>query len=100
MAERLIILHGKNISSQDKNFAEMARKYSEGPGADEGGDLGEFTMAQLEPELRKILEQMSEGGFSDLIIRPNGIQIIHLIKKQEGKVKTLAEAARQGGLKF
>ena len=74
------------------DFGELARKFSQGPGADEGGDLGTFKTDQLEPELRKILEVLPEGGFSDLIIRPNGIQIIKLIEKRETVVKSLEEA--------
>lgn len=73
------------------DFAELAKNFSEGPGADEGGDLGVFNTAQLEPELRKILEGMREGGHSDLIVRPNGIQIIKLIKRDGGKRKPLEE---------
>ena len=69
----------------------MAGKYSEGPGADEGGDLGVFKTAQLDPELRKILETIPAGGVSDLIIRPQGIQIIRLIAKERGKLKRLDE---------
>ncbi len=75
-----------------EDFGGLARKYSEGPGADEGGDLGTFKTTQLEPELRKIFEAMPEGGVTDLIKRPNGIQIIKLIKKEKGKAKSLEEA--------
>lgn len=72
-----------------KDFGELVRQYSDGPGADEGGDLGEFKTVQLEPELRKILEPIPEGGASDLIIRPQGVQIIKLLKKTKGEMKSL-----------
>jgi peptidyl-prolyl cis-trans isomerase SurA len=86
--------HGEEILAKLRkgaDFAELAKKFSEGPGADEGGDLGVFDTAQLEPELRKILEGMKVGGYSDLIVRPNGIQIIKLIKREGGKRKPLEE---------
>ena len=73
------------------DFKELAKKFSEGPGAAEGGDLGVFKTEQLEPELRKILEALSEGGFSELMVRPNGIQIIMLIKKEKAEVKPFEE---------
>ena len=74
-----------------ENFGKLAGEYSEGPGADEGGDLGQYKSAQLDPELRKIVEIMSEGEVSDLIIRENGIHIIKLIEKNEAKVKSFEE---------
>jgi peptidyl-prolyl cis-trans isomerase SurA len=76
---------------EGKNFGELVEKYSDGPGADEGGDLGVFKSSQLEPELGRIMKTIPEGGFSDPIIRPQGIQIIKLIRREEGKVKTLEQ---------
>ena len=86
---------GEEILSRLKkgaDFGELARQFSQGPGTEEGGDLGTFKTAQLEPELRKICGSLSEGHVSDLIIRPNGIQIIKLISKQGGRVKSLDES--------
>lgn len=72
-------------------FAEIAKRFSEGPGADEGGDLGAFRWDQLDPEARKVLEEIPEGGFTDLIVVPNGLQIIKILEKQEGKKRPLED---------
>jgi peptidyl-prolyl cis-trans isomerase SurA len=72
-------------------FADVARRYSDGPGADEGGDLGAFRWDQLDPEARRALEGIPEGGFTDLMIRPNGLQIIKILEKQGGKKKPLED---------
>ena len=69
----------------------MAKKFSEGPGAEDGGDLGFFNTSQLDPELTRIIKDMSAGDTSEPIIRPSGIQIIKLLEKQEGRVKPLEE---------
>ena len=74
-----------------ENFQALARQYSQGPGAEEGGYLGVFKMNELDPELKKILEAIPEGGFSDLIVRPNGIQIIMVVRKEGGKVKSFED---------
>lgn len=74
-----------------ESFADLAKKYSEGPGADEGGDLGFFSSSKLEPELRKIVEALKPGGLSDLIVRSNGVQILKLISKEGGVEKPLEE---------
>lgn len=73
------------------DFTELAKRFSEGPGADEGGDLGTFQWDQLDAEAKKVLEGIPAGGYSDLIMRPNGVQIIKVVEKQEGKVRPLEE---------
>jgi len=73
------------------DFSQMAQSYSEGPGAKEGGDLGPFTVEHLEPGLKSIVEALPEGGISDPLVRPNGIQLIKVTKKQTGKIRSLEE---------
>ena len=85
---------GEDILARLKNgedFAELTKKFSQGPGADEGGDLGTFKADQLEPELRKAVAGIEEGGFTDLIIKANGIQILKLIKRQKAEARLLEE---------
>ncbi|MGD9320824.1 MAG: SurA N-terminal domain-containing protein [Desulfobacteraceae bacterium] len=74
-----------------EDFAELTKKFSQGPGADEGGDLGTFKADQLEPELRKAVAGLEEGGFTELIIKANGIQILKLIKRQEAEARLFEE---------
>jgi len=77
--------------SKGEDFGELAKKFSQGPGAREQGDLGFFQTAQLEQELRKVIEDMPEGGISAPIVRANGIQTVKLIKRQDAKVKPFKE---------
>jgi peptidyl-prolyl cis-trans isomerase SurA len=73
------------------DFGQMAGTYSEGPGARQGGDLGQFTVDHLEAGLKSVVEALPEGGVSDPLVRPNGIQIIKVVKKQTGKIRSLEE---------
>jgi peptidyl-prolyl cis-trans isomerase SurA len=73
------------------DFSELAKRFSQGPGADAGGDLGVFQWDQLDPEAKKILEGVPEGGYSDLIFRANGVQIIKVVERQGGKRRPLEE---------
>jgi len=73
------------------DFGQMAGTYSEGPGAKQGGDLGQFTVEHLEAGLKSVVEALPEGGISDPLVRPNGIQIIKVVKKQTGKIRSLEE---------
>ncbi len=85
---------GEEILARLKNgedFAALAKEFSQGPGANEGGDLGAFKADQLEPELRKALAGIEAGKFTGLIVRANGIQIIKLIKRQKAQARPLEE---------
>ena len=73
------------------DFSQMAATYSEGPGAKQGGDLGQFTVDHLEAGLKSVVEALPEGGTSDPMVRPNGIQIIMVVKKQTGRIRSLEE---------
>ena len=73
------------------DFSQMAANFSEGPGANQGGDLGQFTVDHLEAGLKSVVEALPEGGISDPLVRPNGIQIIKVVKKQTGKIRSLEE---------
>ena len=73
------------------DFSQMAANFSEGPGANQGGDLGQFTADHLEAGLKSVVEALPEGGISDPLVRPNGIQIIKVVKKQTGKIRSLEE---------
>jgi peptidyl-prolyl cis-trans isomerase SurA len=87
--------NGEKILSRLKDgevFGELARQFSQGPGAKEGGDLGYFKTSQLDPDVSKIVNDMSPGDVSDLITTPTGIKIIKLLEKQQKGLKTLEEA--------
>ncbi len=91
---RELKIKGEDILGRLKNgedFAALAKEFSQGPGSHEGGDLGAFKADQLEPELRKALEGIEEGQFTDLIIKKNGIQIIKLTKKHKAEVRSFEE---------
>ena len=70
-----------------EDFGKMAKKFSQGPGAEEGGDLGIFKTSQLDPDLLKILKDMIPGDITRPIIRQAGIQIVKLLDKQDSIVK-------------
>lgn len=76
---------------QGEEFSHLAKTFSQGPGAEEGGDLGFFEITQLDSELRKVIGNMSPGEVSKPIIRPGGIQIVQLLERRPSRVKPLEE---------
>jgi peptidyl-prolyl cis-trans isomerase SurA len=75
-----------------EDFAELAKRYSQGPGAENGGDLGLFSISQLESELRELVTRLPEGGVSDPIVRAGGIQIIKVTAKERGGRRSLEDS--------
>jgi peptidyl-prolyl cis-trans isomerase SurA len=91
---RKLKVRGEDILARLKNgedFAGLAKEFSQGPGADEGGNLGTLKENQLDPELRKALGGLGVGQVTNLIIKANGIQILKLIKRQKAEAKSLEE---------
>ncbi|MBI4804134.1 MAG: SurA N-terminal domain-containing protein [Desulfovibrio sp.] len=58
----------QRITSGQIGFAEAARKFSIGPGAEQGGDLGKVELKDLAPELRQALQGVSPGGVSEPVL--------------------------------
>ncbi|CAM2057767.1 putative Chaperone SurA [Desulfovibrionales bacterium] len=52
------------IKSKKISFTEAARKYSVGPKADKGGDIGVFVLKDLGLELQQALNGLKEGDLS------------------------------------
>jgi peptidyl-prolyl cis-trans isomerase SurA len=69
-----------------EDFGALAREFSQGPGAKEGGDLGYFNPQQLDPELTRAIESLPIGGISNPIFRPQGVQILKVVAREAGGV--------------
>ncbi len=78
---------------QGEDFGELARKFSQGPGAQEGGDIGFLAASELDPELASVVKNMTVGEVSDPITRGGGsaLQVIKLLERREGTVRPFEE---------
>ncbi len=74
-----------------EDFGVLAKEFSQGPGADEGGELGAINTSQINQDLLDIIEKLPEDGISDLINKDDSIQIIKLIKREGGETTPLEE---------
>jgi peptidyl-prolyl cis-trans isomerase SurA len=58
------------------DFSEVARRYSQGSTAKDGGDLGTFKKGDLSPQIEAIVFQLNKGQISDVIQTRTGFEIL------------------------
>lgn len=73
------------------DFTEITKKYSDGPRAEEGGDLGFIPISQLKPELVEVIAVLKDGEYSKIIETKNGYHIILLKNRQQSQDQKLSE---------
>ncbi len=89
---------------QGEDFGQLAQSYSEDQFAANGGDVGfvpESALDKANPELRKIILDMTPGQVSPIIHTAEGYRIIKLIAKEPAGQRQLSdprvqEEIRQG----
>ncbi|MCX5918348.1 MAG: peptidylprolyl isomerase [Deltaproteobacteria bacterium] len=74
-----------------EDFAELARKFSKGPEAGEGGLLGYFKHRELMPELEEAGFKLRPGEISDLVRSPAGFHILRVLERKGGEPRPFAE---------
>ncbi len=74
-----------------EDFSTLAKLYSEGPNASEGGDLGFVYMEELHPQIKEALTRMEVGKYTKPILTPAGYQIIKLEAKRLPQYKPISE---------
>jgi parvulin-like peptidyl-prolyl isomerase len=77
------------------DFAELARKYSRGPEAREGGVLGFFKHKELRPELEEPAFKLQPGEVSGLIKSTEGFHILRVLERKGGEPRPFAEVESQ-----
>ncbi len=78
------------IAGQD--FAALAKKYSEGPSKDQGGDLGWFTRDKMVASFAEKAFAMKAGEISEPVRTRFGWHIIKVEQIEEASTKTLEAA--------
>lgn len=69
----------KQSREKKSAFAKLAKEHSEGPNADQGGDLGTVQLADLPKIVAGVVKRMPEGAVSDPLPTDGGIVIVKVI---------------------
>ncbi|MBN1308230.1 MAG: peptidylprolyl isomerase [Chitinispirillaceae bacterium] len=78
-----------------ERFTECARKYSRGPGALEGGDIGWFKKGDLRPELEQPLFPLKKGEISEIIVIDAGLFLLQKTDEEPEKQLPFEEVEKR-----
>ena len=73
-------------------FADLAKKFSDGPSAKDGGDLSYFKRGTLAKELEDKVFALKPGAVTDVIRTKQGYVILQATEHQQAGVPSLKEA--------
>ena len=78
-----------------KDFAGLAKKYSEGPARSKGGDLGYFPAGRMVKPFEEAAFKLKKGEISDLVRTRFGFHIIKVVDIKDARTKTLDEVREE-----
>ena len=80
-------LHSRVVKGE--NFVEIAKRYSEGTTAKDGGDLGRFERGQLSPQLEDAVFKMDRNGVTDVIQTKTGFEVLKVLNHFDAGLQPL-----------
>ena len=67
-----------DLAAKGKDFAALAKQFSEGPGADKGGELGTFSRGDMEPALDEVVFKLKPGQVSEPVRARGGFHLLRV----------------------
>lgn len=85
-------IHARLLAGEP--FEALCMKFSKGPGAEEGGDIGYIEKGTILPEIESVAFALPLHRISDVIESPAGVHIIQVTDRRGAGVKSI-EAVRE-----
>lgn len=76
---------------QGEKFEDLALRYSDGPNASRGGQLGLVRQGELLPAIERAIAPLVPGGISDLIESPEGFHVVRVEDKKPKQYRPFDE---------
>ena len=80
------------------SFAEVAKRFSDGPNAEEGGDLGSVSEDQMNPAIRAEVKKLHAGGVSPVFGNPKEgwliAQLVDIVAGEDARLVRMKEDIR------
>jgi peptidyl-prolyl cis-trans isomerase SurA len=78
-----------------EDFAQLARSFSAAPTRAAGGELGELSHGDMNPEIEKVARTLEIGGVSDPMQRGDAYLILRLASRTDGSVVPFADVKEE-----
>jgi peptidyl-prolyl cis-trans isomerase SurA len=79
----------KNRVDKGEDFTELAKRYSEGSTAKEGGGLGTFERGQLSPQLEDAVFKMQKNQTTDVVQTKTGFEVLKVLNHYDAGLQSL-----------
>ncbi|MFH1394961.1 MAG: peptidylprolyl isomerase [Candidatus Omnitrophota bacterium] len=76
-----------------KDFSELAKEKSEGPYAQEGGNMGYISQGQVLEEMEEVIFNLNEGELSDIVETHIGYHIFKVEEIQDPRILDFTEVS-------
>ena len=86
-------LHKRIVNGDD--FAELAKRHSEGSTAQDGGELGTYERGQLAPQLADAVFKLDRNGITDVIQTRTGFEILKVNEHYQAGLQPLNKVSDQ-----
>lgn len=83
----------RDAAAGGKDFAALAKENSQGPGAAEGGDIGEIERGQMQGEFDKAVFVLKPGEVSDVVETDSGFHILKVEERSADAHQPLKEVS-------
>jgi len=78
-----------------EDFAELARRFSLSPDAEQGGDLGTFAKGQMPKEFDDVVFRYRVGSISRVVQSPYGFHVFRVEKRMAPRILPLEEVQEE-----
>jgi peptidyl-prolyl cis-trans isomerase SurA len=96
--QRLKALEVREMALNGKDFAALARQFSDGASAEKGGELGTFGPGEMDKELDDVVFRLKRGEISEPIRTASGFHLLRVeerIASGHKDMKDVEESIRQ-----
>ncbi len=88
-------LEVRELAAGGRDFGALAQQFSEGPGADHGGELGTFGRGEMDHELERAAFALEPGKISEPIRTSSGFHILRVDRRIAAGHKPLDDVKDQ-----
>ena len=78
-----------------EDMSSLARKYSTGPEAENGGEVGWVALGSLHESMEEVIFSMAPGKISPVVKTPYGFHIFKVLSVRQGGMKELGEVHQE-----